>query len=160
MNNFGEKVSFLWSVAGLIRDTFKRSKYQDVILPLTVLRRIDCVLALAKADCFRVRLDKSRVLPEFAVHYLSSHAARFSVIWNVHGATPKRVNLSGVASILVIAPSLTEQHVIVEFINAPCNRVNLLIDKVLKRIEFLQEYRTALISAAVTGKIDVRNHGP
>ncbi|MFH1114184.1 MAG: class I SAM-dependent DNA methyltransferase [Pseudomonadota bacterium] len=50
MNNFGEKVSFLWSVADLIRDTFKRSKYQDVILPLTVLRRIDCVLAPTKDD--------------------------------------------------------------------------------------------------------------
>jgi type I restriction enzyme M protein len=43
--NHGEIVSFLWGVADLIRDTFKRGKYQDVILPLTVLRRIDCVLA-------------------------------------------------------------------------------------------------------------------
>jgi type I restriction enzyme M protein len=50
LNNFGEKVSFLWSVADLIRDTFKRSKYQDVILPLTVLRRIDCVLAPTKDE--------------------------------------------------------------------------------------------------------------
>jgi len=37
-------VGFCWSVADLIRDKFKRGKYQDVILPLTVLRRIDCVL--------------------------------------------------------------------------------------------------------------------
>lgn len=44
MFNHSEKVSFIWSVADLIRDTFKRSKYQDVILPFTVLRRIDCVL--------------------------------------------------------------------------------------------------------------------
>jgi HsdM-like protein len=35
-------------VADLIRDTFKRGKYQDVILPLTVLRRLDCVLAPTK----------------------------------------------------------------------------------------------------------------
>jgi hypothetical protein len=33
--NHGEIVSFLWGVADLIRDTFKRGKYQDVILPLT-----------------------------------------------------------------------------------------------------------------------------
>lgn len=50
MNNFGEKVSFIWSVADLIRDTFKRGKYQDVILPLTVLRRLDCVLEPTKAQ--------------------------------------------------------------------------------------------------------------
>jgi type I restriction enzyme M protein len=39
MNNFGEKVSFIWSVGDLLRDSFKRAKYPDVILPLTVLRR-------------------------------------------------------------------------------------------------------------------------
>jgi type I restriction enzyme M protein len=48
MNNFGEKINFLWSIAELLRDRFKRGKYQDVILPFTVLRRIDCVLAPTK----------------------------------------------------------------------------------------------------------------
>jgi hypothetical protein len=51
--NHGEIVSFLWGVADLIRDTFKRGKYQDVILPLTVLRRIDCVLAPTKTAVLR-----------------------------------------------------------------------------------------------------------
>jgi len=46
--NHSEIVSFIWGVADLIRDTFKRGKYQDVILPITVLRRIDCVLAPTK----------------------------------------------------------------------------------------------------------------
>ncbi len=45
-----EIVSFIWNVANLIRDSFKRGKYQDVILPLTVLRRLDCVLAPTKGD--------------------------------------------------------------------------------------------------------------
>ena len=43
-----EIVSFIWDVANLIRDSFKRGKYPDVILPLTVLRRLDCVLAPTK----------------------------------------------------------------------------------------------------------------
>jgi type I restriction enzyme M protein len=46
--NHSEIVSFLWGVADLVRDTFKRGKYQDIILPLTVLRRLDCVLADTK----------------------------------------------------------------------------------------------------------------
>ena len=46
--NHSEIVSFIWGVADLIRDSFKRGEYQDVILPLTVLRRIDCVLAPTK----------------------------------------------------------------------------------------------------------------
>ncbi len=54
MNNFSEKVNFIWSVADLIRDTFKRSKYQDVILPLTVLRRLDCVLQPTKERVLEV----------------------------------------------------------------------------------------------------------
>jgi len=47
-NNFSETANFLWTIAELLRDTFKRSKYQDVILPFTVLRRIDCVLEPTK----------------------------------------------------------------------------------------------------------------
>lgn len=46
--NHSAIVNFLWGIADLIRDTFKRGKYQDVILPLTVLRRLDCVLAPTK----------------------------------------------------------------------------------------------------------------
>ena len=48
-----EIVSFTWGVADLIRDSFKRGKYQDVILPLTVLRRLDCVLAPTKSDVLK-----------------------------------------------------------------------------------------------------------
>ena len=48
--NHNEIASFIWGVADLIRDTFKRGKYQDVILPLTVLRRLDCVLDPTRED--------------------------------------------------------------------------------------------------------------
>ena len=53
--NHSQIVSFIWGVADLIRDTFKRSKYQDVILPLTVLRRLDCVLAPTKPTVLGVQ---------------------------------------------------------------------------------------------------------
>ena len=49
MTSFQGKVSFIWSVADeILRDDFKRSKYPDVILPFTVLRRVDCVLEPTK----------------------------------------------------------------------------------------------------------------
>jgi type I restriction enzyme M protein len=48
VSNFTEKSNFIWGTADLIRDTFKRGKYQDVILPFTVLRRIDSVLVPTK----------------------------------------------------------------------------------------------------------------
>ena len=53
MNNFQQQVSFIWGIADLLRDSFKRGKYQDVMLPFTVLRRIDCVLAPTKERVLR-----------------------------------------------------------------------------------------------------------
>jgi type I restriction enzyme M protein len=40
--------AFLWSVADLLRGDYKQSEYGKVILPFTVLRRLDCVLAPTK----------------------------------------------------------------------------------------------------------------
>ena len=42
--------AFIWSVADLLRGVYKQSEYGRVILPLTVLRRLDCVLEPTKAD--------------------------------------------------------------------------------------------------------------
>lgn len=44
MNNFSEKVSFFWSVADLLRGPYKPNQYKDIMLPMAVLRRLDCVL--------------------------------------------------------------------------------------------------------------------
>jgi type I restriction enzyme M protein len=48
MNNFSDKVSFIWSVADLLRGPYRPNQYKDVMLPLTVLRRLDCVLEPTK----------------------------------------------------------------------------------------------------------------
>lgn len=50
MNNFSEKVNFIWSVADLLRGDYKRSEYGRVILPFTVLRRLDLVLTDTKEE--------------------------------------------------------------------------------------------------------------
>jgi len=50
VNNFGEKVSFIWTVADLLRGPYRPNQYKDVMLPLTVLRRLDCVLEPTKDD--------------------------------------------------------------------------------------------------------------
>jgi len=60
--NHSEAGSFIWGTANLLRDSFKRGKYQDVILPLTVLRRIDCVLAPTKEKVFETHKKYSREL--------------------------------------------------------------------------------------------------
>ena len=42
-------VSFIWSICNLLRGPYKRNEYRKVILPLTVLRRFDCILEPTKA---------------------------------------------------------------------------------------------------------------
>ncbi len=59
LDNFNDKVSFIWSVADLLRGDYKQSEYGRVILPLVVLRRLDCVLAPTKSDV----LSRSARLP-------------------------------------------------------------------------------------------------
>jgi type I restriction enzyme M protein len=46
--NFSNVTNFIWSIADLLRDIYKRKDYPDVILPFTVLRRLDCVLSETK----------------------------------------------------------------------------------------------------------------
>ncbi len=48
VNHFSEKVSFIWSVADLLRGDYKQSDYGKVILPFTILRRLDQVLAATR----------------------------------------------------------------------------------------------------------------
>ncbi len=51
--------SFIWSVADLLRGDFKQSDYGKVILPFTVLRRLDCVLAPTKAKVLAEQAKKT-----------------------------------------------------------------------------------------------------
>ncbi|MNK04809.1 Type I restriction enzyme EcoKI M protein [compost metagenome] len=53
MKNFKETANFIWSIADLLRGDYKQSDYGKVILPLTVLRRLDCVLQATKADVLK-----------------------------------------------------------------------------------------------------------
>jgi type I restriction enzyme S subunit len=53
-------------------------------------------------------------------------------------------------------PPHTEQHLIVKYLNRETAKIDRMVEKVEAAIQRLQEYRTALITAAVTGRIDVR----
>ncbi|MEC5218801.1 type I restriction-modification system DNA methylase subunit [Actimicrobium sp. GrIS 1.19] len=46
--NFTELASFTWSIADLLRGDYRQSDYGKVILPFTLLRRMDCVLEATK----------------------------------------------------------------------------------------------------------------
>ncbi|MDK9774869.1 type I restriction-modification system subunit M N-terminal domain-containing protein, partial [Vibrio sp. B181a] len=56
-NNFSQTAAFIWSVADLLRGDFKQSQYGRVILPFTLLRRLECVLEPSK-DAVLVEYEK------------------------------------------------------------------------------------------------------
>src|ERR1700674_1281430 len=58
--------SFIWSVADLLRGDYKQSEYGKVILPFTVLRRLDCVLEATKSAVLAelAKQEKARLNPE------------------------------------------------------------------------------------------------
>ena len=66
-NNFPQVAAFIWSVADLLRGDFKQSQYGRVILPFTLLRRLECVLAPTKAEVIAANEKiKQMPLPEEA----------------------------------------------------------------------------------------------
>ncbi len=66
------------------------------------------------------------------------------------------VNQTSFGELPLPLPSLQEQQKIAEYLDKKTEQIDQLINKTRESIEYLKEYRTALISAAVTGKIDVR----
>lgn len=53
--------AFIWSVADLLRGDYKQSEYGKVILPFTVLRRLDCVLESTKPAVLAELADKEKL---------------------------------------------------------------------------------------------------
>ena len=77
MNNFSEKVSFIWSVADLLRGDYKQSEYGRVILPFTVLRRLDQVLGTTR-DAVWHAAEAHANKPESIRHQMLLRASRQS----------------------------------------------------------------------------------
>ena len=63
--------TFIWSICNLLRGPYKRNEYRKVILPLTVLRRFDCLLAPTKAQVLE-EYEKIKTRPEAAVRRMLS----------------------------------------------------------------------------------------
>lgn len=71
--------------------------------------------------------------------------------------TQMNLNIEFVKRISVVVPPLSEQTAIVQYISLTSAKIDRLIAKAQQAIVLQKEHRTALISAAVTGKIDVRS---
>lgn len=94
------------------------------------------------------------IVPEFLLLCLRSMTEELDRLTS--GATLKTIGMPDVRTLTIAVPASSEQQAIVSAARRSAERIDHLIHEVEEALSLLQERRTALISAAVTGKIDVR----
>ena len=102
-----------------------------------------------------LRFDQA-VQVAFMQHTLRAAPYQERMAFEAGGTAIKHIYISRLARMAIALPAKDEQRAIADFLHRETARIDALIAKVRDAIERLKELRTALISAAVTGKIDVR----
>jgi type I restriction enzyme S subunit len=112
------------------------------------------------ANCIDLIITrKPRVASEFyASYFLNSEAAKTQFSMGSGGAIQQHFNVGTAKNLLFAIPSVKEQEAIVRHLDEEVAKIGEMHGKVETAIDRLQEYRSALITAAVTGKIDVRGY--
>lgn len=111
--------------------------------------------AIVKADCYCAEVDRRRALPDYLALFLSSGIGREHVALAARGTTRSRINLDIAREILVSLPELPEQVSIVERFIAARAACDTARGKLGRQIDLLHEHRQALITAVVTGEIEI-----
>ena len=96
------------------------------------------------------------VLSEYLCYSMNSYVGMYQIGLVEYGAAQKQFNISHAIDFVYPIPPKDEQEKIVEYLNKRESTFKQAKEKLQNQFELLQEYRTALISAAVTGKVDVR----
>ena len=101
-----------------------------------------------------------RLLPEYAYLLITSDGLIAELSLESKGSTMDNLNTETLGRIRLPVPPRQEQLDILEYVHLAAGKFKALIDNADSAISLMQERRTALISAAVTGKIDVRDWQP
>ncbi len=94
------------------------------------------------------------------LYYLMSSIIKEQIFFAVRETGQPNIGMDDFSRMKICLPPRIEQENIAQFINENTSKINELIESEYQVVEKLKEYRQSLISAAVTGKIDVRNEEP
>jgi type I restriction enzyme S subunit len=95
----------------------------------------------------------AEMLPRYLGWFLNSNVAKVQYQLGSEGALQAHFNVETSKETLVVVPSAAEQSEIVDHLEAALNAHDEAVSKITKSVEKLTEYRAALVTAAVTGKI-------
>ncbi|MFJ9360767.1 restriction endonuclease subunit S [Streptomyces mirabilis] len=102
--------------------------------------------AIVKADCFRVRLDQSRLLHRYAAWALSSSVVSGQVLTLTRGSTRARINLDVARDIQLPVPPLEEQYRIVDFLDGEIARMTAVGDALRRFDRDVRERERAVLA--------------
>jgi type I restriction enzyme S subunit len=105
-----------------------------------------------------VRPRPDRVLPKWLGYFLLSAEGQQMLRAHLYGGTKEGLGLDDVGRLLIPEPSVEVQTRVALYLDRIDAELNALRLRVAEGVNKLREYRTALISAAVTGQIDVRTY--
>jgi len=104
----------------------------------------------------RLRFTDNTHIPEYSRYHFQTHWKKVFIESKMNIVTRSSLSQQVLGQLSVLIPSLQEQQQIVDYLDNETTKIDSLIEKETKRIELLKEYRQALISEVVTGKVDVR----
>ena len=106
---------------------------------------------------YRIRVDKSKILPHFLNLFLLTAQARRQIEADARGSSNSMVKVSqiNIKNWSIFLPPLSEQQEIIDHIQKSSQKIDNFQKSLLESIELLKERRSALITSAVTGKIDL-----
>lgn len=110
------------------------------------------------SDTIRIRIKCTDLDADYALTIL--HGAEYvstQINLTKRGAILSGLNTTVVSNLIILRPPMHEQGELIEFIHESSRKLDALTEVANSAIVLLQERRAALISAAVTGKIDVRD---
>ena len=100
------------------------------------------------------------IINQYLCYMLNSKIGQDQIALYQTGGNREGLNFEQLRNFAIPLPPLSEQHAIAEFLDEKTVKIDALIDELSKQLDELAEYKKAVISEAVTGKVDVRDWTP
>jgi type I restriction enzyme S subunit len=98
----------------------------------------------------------NKIITKYLFSYLSSEKGQAQIFLSEKGISREGLTFEQIGNFIITLPLIEEQELTVQFTESESAKIDHTISRIENEIELMKEYRTALISEVVTGKIDVR----
>ncbi|HBJ34369.1 MAG TPA: restriction endonuclease subunit S [Planctomycetaceae bacterium] len=156
-NDYISETAYFVNELGIINSSARLLPARSVVFSrdATIGRCAITTKEMAVSQHFIAWICGDSIVPEFLLFRLRSMTQELDRLST--GATLKTIGMPDVKTLVTPVPPRAEQSAIVKQLVKRTSQLDILIAEAERAISLLQERRTALISAAVTGKIDVRD---